>query len=97
VSFDLLAVSYVFKAGHRVRVVVAGADPRERARDRGSPAADLDGPHRRRHTFQRHPAVRDRPMTTPFKLYMTGDLVLDEPNADFFFDPARAMLRRPTC
>jgi len=28
----------------------------------------------------------------PFKLYMTGDLVLDEPNADFFFDPARAML-----
>ncbi len=29
---------------------------------------------------------------TPFKLYMTGDLVLDEPNADFFFDPARAML-----
>ena len=28
----------------------------------------------------------------PFKLYMTGDLVLDEPNADFFFDPARATL-----
>jgi poly-gamma-glutamate capsule biosynthesis protein CapA/YwtB (metallophosphatase superfamily) len=31
-------------------------------------------------------------MGKPFKLYMTGDLVLDEPNADFFFDPARAML-----
>ena len=31
-------------------------------------------------------------MSQPFKLYMTGDLVLDEPNADFFFDPARAML-----
>lgn len=31
-------------------------------------------------------------MTQPFKLYMTGDLVLDEPDADFFFDPARAML-----
>lgn len=29
---------------------------------------------------------------TPFKLYMTGDLVLDEPDADRFFDPARAML-----
>jgi poly-gamma-glutamate synthesis protein (capsule biosynthesis protein) len=28
----------------------------------------------------------------PFKLYMTGDLVLDEPEADRFFDPARAML-----
>ena len=28
----------------------------------------------------------------PFKLYMTGDLVLDDPDADFFFDPARAML-----
>jgi poly-gamma-glutamate synthesis protein (capsule biosynthesis protein) len=27
-----------------------------------------------------------------FKLYMTGDLVLDEPEADHFFDPARAML-----
>jgi poly-gamma-glutamate capsule biosynthesis protein CapA/YwtB (metallophosphatase superfamily) len=31
-------------------------------------------------------------MTSPFKLYMTGDLVLDEPNADFFFDKARPML-----
>ena len=31
-------------------------------------------------------------MTTPFKLYMTGDLVLDEPNADFFFDKARPLL-----
>ena len=31
-------------------------------------------------------------MSAPFKLYMTGDLVLDEPNADVFFDPARAML-----
>jgi putative CocE/NonD family hydrolase len=41
VSFDLLAVSYVFKAGHRVRVAVAGADPRERARIEGSPAPTL--------------------------------------------------------
>ncbi|ADG10820.1 CapA family protein [Caulobacter segnis] len=31
-------------------------------------------------------------MTAPFKLYMTGDLVLDEPNADFFFDKARLLL-----
>jgi poly-gamma-glutamate synthesis protein (capsule biosynthesis protein) len=31
-------------------------------------------------------------MTRPFKLYMTGDLVLDEPDADFFFEPAKAML-----
>lgn len=31
-------------------------------------------------------------MTAQFKLYMTGDLVLDEPNADFFFDKARPML-----
>jgi poly-gamma-glutamate synthesis protein (capsule biosynthesis protein) len=31
-------------------------------------------------------------MTAPFKLYMTGDLVLDEPNADFFFDKARPLL-----
>ena len=31
-------------------------------------------------------------MADVFKLYMTGDLVLDEPQADTFFDPARAML-----
>jgi poly-gamma-glutamate capsule biosynthesis protein CapA/YwtB (metallophosphatase superfamily) len=31
-------------------------------------------------------------MSAPFKLYMTGDLVLDEPNADFFFDKARPLL-----
>jgi putative CocE/NonD family hydrolase len=41
VSFDLLAVSYVFKAGHSIRVAVAGADPRERARQEVSPASIL--------------------------------------------------------
>jgi putative CocE/NonD family hydrolase len=41
VSFDLLAVSYVFKAGHRARVVVAGADPRERARVEAAPPPTL--------------------------------------------------------
>ncbi len=41
VSFDLLAVSYVFKAGHQVRVAVAGADPRERVRAEVSPAPTL--------------------------------------------------------
>jgi uncharacterized protein len=30
VVFDLLPLSYVFKAGHRVRVVITGNDPRER-------------------------------------------------------------------
>jgi poly-gamma-glutamate capsule biosynthesis protein CapA/YwtB (metallophosphatase superfamily) len=31
-------------------------------------------------------------MTQPLKLYMTGDLVLDEPDGDFFFNPSRSML-----
>ncbi len=37
VSFDMLAISYVFKAGHRVRIAVSGADPRERARIETAP------------------------------------------------------------
>lgn len=41
VSFDMLAVSYVFKAGHRVRIAVSGADPRERARTEVSPPPTL--------------------------------------------------------
>ena len=41
VSFDLLAVSYVFKAGHRLQVSVAGSDPRERVRTEVSPAPTL--------------------------------------------------------
>jgi putative CocE/NonD family hydrolase len=41
VSFDLLAVSYVFKQGHRIRIAVAGADPRERARQEVVPAPTL--------------------------------------------------------
>jgi putative CocE/NonD family hydrolase len=41
VSFDLLAVSYIFKAGHRVRVAVSGSDPRERARTEVTPAPTL--------------------------------------------------------
>ncbi len=32
VSFDLMAVSYVFKAGHRLQVSVSGSEPRERGR-----------------------------------------------------------------
>jgi predicted acyl esterase len=92
VSFDLLAVSYVFKAGHRIRIAVAGADPRERARQEVVARPDLTVHTGGDDAVQRRPSVRGRPMTQPFKLYMTGDLVLDEPNADFFFDPARAML-----
>ena len=32
VSFDMLATSYVFKAGHRLQVSIAGSEPRERGR-----------------------------------------------------------------
>ena len=41
VSFDLLAASYVFKAGHRIQITVAGADYRERAQPRYTPAPTL--------------------------------------------------------
>jgi uncharacterized protein len=41
VRFDLLPISYIFKAGHRMRVSVAGADYRERDRDTASPAPTL--------------------------------------------------------
>jgi putative CocE/NonD family hydrolase len=41
VSFDLLAVSYVFKTGHRLQVSVSGSDPRERVRTEVSPAPTL--------------------------------------------------------
>ncbi len=41
VSFDLLAVSYVFKAGHTLRVSITGSDVRERARVEVSPAPTL--------------------------------------------------------
>ncbi|MBO9544990.1 CocE/NonD family hydrolase [Caulobacter sp.] len=41
VSFDMLAVSYVFKAGHRVRIAVSGAEPRERGRIETTPAPTL--------------------------------------------------------
>ena len=41
VTFDLLAASYVFKAGHRIQITVAGADYRERAQPRYTPAPTL--------------------------------------------------------
>ncbi|CAN5904371.1 CocE/NonD family hydrolase [soil metagenome] len=41
VTFDLLAASYVFKAGHRIQITVAGADYRERAQPRFMPAPTL--------------------------------------------------------
>ncbi len=41
VEFDLLAVSYVFKAGHTLRVSITGSDARERARTEVSPAPTL--------------------------------------------------------
>ncbi|WGM48125.1 Putative serine esterase [Brevundimonas sp. NIBR10] len=41
VSFDLLAVSYVFKAGHTLRVSITGSDARERARVEVAPAPTL--------------------------------------------------------
>ncbi|MES2257651.1 MAG: CocE/NonD family hydrolase [Pseudomonadota bacterium] len=39
--FDLLPVSYVFKAGHRYRLTITGADPREKLRREMSPAPVL--------------------------------------------------------
>lgn len=41
VSFDLLAVSYVFKKGHKMRLSVSGSDPRERGRIETAPPARL--------------------------------------------------------
>ena len=41
VKFDLLPLSYVFKAGHRIQVTVAGADYRERDRAAAGPAPTL--------------------------------------------------------
>ena len=41
VQFDLLPISYIFKAGHRMRVSVAGADYRERDRETANPAPTL--------------------------------------------------------
>lgn len=41
VSFDLLAVSYVFKAGHTLRVSITGSDVRERSRTEVSPVPTL--------------------------------------------------------
>jgi putative CocE/NonD family hydrolase len=38
VQFDFLPASYVVKAGHRLQVTVAGADPRERFRETVTPA-----------------------------------------------------------
>jgi uncharacterized protein len=39
--FDMLPVSYVFKAGHRYRLTVTGADPREKLRQEVVPAPIL--------------------------------------------------------
>lgn len=41
VQFDLLPVSYIFKAGHRMRVSIAGADYRERDRDTANSAHNI--------------------------------------------------------
>ncbi len=38
VQFDLLPISYIVKAGHRIRVSVTGADYRERDRQVAEPA-----------------------------------------------------------
>jgi hypothetical protein len=35
--FDMMPVSYVFQAGHRYRVTLTGADPREKLRKEASP------------------------------------------------------------
>lgn len=40
-TFDLLPASYIFKAGHRIRVTVAGADYREKDRTPAAPAPTL--------------------------------------------------------
>ena len=36
--FDLLPISYVFKSGHRLRMTITGADPREKLRKEFAPA-----------------------------------------------------------
>ena len=41
VKFDLLPLSYLFKAGHRIQVTIAGADYRERDRSTASPPPSL--------------------------------------------------------
>ena len=41
VRMDFLPVSYVFKAGHRIQVTLAGSDYRERVRDPGAAATTL--------------------------------------------------------
>ena len=41
VQFDLLPISYIFKAGHRMRVSIAGADYRERDRDTANSAHNI--------------------------------------------------------
>jgi uncharacterized protein len=41
VQFDLLPVSYIFQAGHRMRVSIAGADYRERDRDTANTAHNI--------------------------------------------------------
>jgi putative CocE/NonD family hydrolase len=40
-QFDFLPMSYVFKAGHRIRITVAGADYREKDRMPVTPAAEV--------------------------------------------------------
>jgi len=36
--FDLLPLSYIFEKGHRIRLTITGADPREKDRVQSSPA-----------------------------------------------------------
>jgi putative CocE/NonD family hydrolase len=55
--FDMLPVSYVFKAGHRYRLTVTGADPREKLRQEVAPAPILTI-----HYDREHPSRIDLPI-----------------------------------
>ena len=57
VALDLLPVSYVFKAGHRIRVTVTGADYRERNRQAADPA-----PHVTIRDSKEQPSVVELPV-----------------------------------
>ena len=57
-QFDFLPTSYVFKAGHRIRVTVAGADYREKDRTPVSPAAEVTILSDKAHDFDGVPALR---------------------------------------
>jgi putative CocE/NonD family hydrolase len=59
-TFELMPVSHIFKAGHRYRLRLTGADPREKLRKQVEPA-----PTWTIHTDARHASRLVLPMVTP--------------------------------